>query len=131
LWEQVIRKASTDKMPRPGRPAPDTQQKDALVPWLVSEIDRDAAAHPNPGRTEGVHRLNRAEYHNAGRDLLALDLDVSELLPADDMSYGFDNIAGVLRITPSVLDRYVAAARKISRNEFGYATTALTGQPFR
>jgi mono/diheme cytochrome c family protein len=131
IWEKVIRKVSTDQMPPPGRPAPDKQQKDALVSWLVSEIDRDAGAHPNPGRTESVHRLNRAEYHNAVRDLLALDLDVSELLPADDMSYGFDNIAGVLRITPSLLDRYVAAARKISRNAIGDATIAPTAQTFR
>jgi hypothetical protein len=131
VWEKVIRKVSTDQMPPPGRPAPDKQQKAALVSWLVSEIDRDAAAHPNPGRTESVHRLNRAEYHNAVRDLLALDLDVSELLPADDMSYGFDNIAGVLRITPSLLDRYVAAARKISRNAIGDTAVAPTAETFR
>ena len=131
IWEKVIRKVSTDQMPPPGRPAPDRQQKDTLVSWLVGEIDRDATAHPNPGRTESIHRLNRAEYHNAVRDLLALDLDVSELLPADDMSYGFDNIAGVLRITPSLLDRYVAAARKISRNAIGDAAIAATAQTFR
>ena len=131
IWEKVIRKVSADQMPPPGRPAPDKQHKDALVSWLVSEIDRDATAHPNPGRTESVHRLNRAEYHNAVRDLLALDLDVSELLPADDMSYGFDNIAGVLRITPSLLDRYVAAARKISRGAIGDLAIAPTAQTFR
>ena len=131
VWEKVIRKLSADQMPPPGRPRPDKQHKDALVSWLVSEIDRDATAHPNPGRTESVHRLNRAEYHNAVRDLLALDLDVSELLPADDMSYGFDNIAGVLRITPSLLDRYVAAARKISRGAIGDLTIAPTAETFR
>src|SRR5262245_16717506 len=131
IWEKVIRKVSTDQMPPPGRPAPDKQQKDALVSWLVTEIDRDATAHPNPGRTESVHRLNRAEYHNAVRDLLALDLDVSELLPADDMSYGFDNMAGVLRITPSLLDRYVAAARKISRTAIGNGAIAPTAETFR
>ena len=131
IWEKVIRKVGADQMPPPGRPAPDKQHKDALVSWLVSEIDRDAMAHPNPGRTESVHRLNRAEYHNAVRDLLALDLDVSELLPADDMSYGFDNMAGVLRITPSLLDRYVAAARKISRGAIGDLAIAPTAQTFR
>ena len=131
VWEKVIRKLSADQMPPPGRPAPDKPHKDALVSWLVTEIDRDATAHPNPGRTESVHRLNRAEYHNAVRDLLALDLDVSELLPADDMSYGFDNMAGVLRITPSLLDRYVAAARKISRGAIGDPAIAPTAQTFR
>src|SRR5262245_19894442 len=131
IWEKVIRKLSADQMPPPGRPTPDKPRKDALVSWLVSEIDRNAAAHPNPGRTESVHRLNRAEYHNAVRDLLALDLDVSELLPADDMSYGFDNIAGVLRLTPSLLDRYVAAARKISRAAVGDLAIAPTAETFR
>ena len=131
VWEKVIRKVSADQMPPPGRPRPDKQHKDALVSWLVSEIDRDASAHPNPGRTESVHRLNRAEYHNAVRDLLALDLEVSELLPADDMSYGFDNIAGVLRVTPSLLDRYVASARKISRSAVGDPAIAPTAQTFR
>jgi hypothetical protein len=131
VWEKVIRKVSTDQMPPPGRAAPSKQQKDTLVSWLVSEIDRDATVHPNPGRTESVHRLNRAEYHNAVRDLLALDLDVADLLPADDMSYGFDNNAGVLRITPSLLDRYVAAARKISRNAIGSGAIAPTAQTFR
>ncbi len=131
VWEKVIRKVSADQMPPPGRPRPDKQHKDALVSWLVSEIDRDATAHPNPGRTESVHRLNRAEYHNAVRDLLALDLEVSELLPADDMSYGFDNMAGVLRVTPSLLDRYVAAARKISRSAVGDPAIAPMAQTFR
>ena len=68
-----------------------------LSPGSRRELDRAAAASPNPGRTETFHRLNRAEYHNAIRDLLALDMDVADLLPADDSSYGFDNIAGVLR----------------------------------
>jgi mono/diheme cytochrome c family protein len=131
IWEKVIRKVGTDQMPPPGRPRPDKPHKEALVSWLVTAIDRDAAAHPNPGRTESVHRLNRAEYRNAVRDLLALDLDVSELLPADDMSYGFDNMAGVLRITPSLLDRYVSAARKISRNAIGDPAIATTAQTFR
>ncbi len=131
VWEKVIRKLSADQMPPPGRPRPDQPHKDALVSWLVSEIDRDATARPNPGRTESVHRLNRAEYHNAVRDLLALDLDVSEVLPADDMSYGFDNIAGVLRITPSLLDRYVAAARRISRGAIGDLAIAPTAETFR
>jgi mono/diheme cytochrome c family protein len=131
VWEKVIRKLSTGQMPPPGRARPDKEHNDALVSWLASEIDRDAAAHPNPGRTESIHRLNRAEYRNAVRDLLALDMDVAGLLPTDDMSYGFDNIAGVLRITPSLLDRYLAVARKISRVAVGDRAILPTAETFR
>ena len=113
VWEKVIRKLRSGSMPPPGRPRPSPAEYAAVSSALESAIDRDAAARPNPGRTETVHRLNRAEYHNAIRDLLALDIDVASLLPADDMSYGFDNIAGVLKITPSLLDRYMTAARQI------------------
>ncbi len=95
-----------------------------MVSWLEGELDRDAEAHPNPGRTETLHRLNRAEYQRAVRDLLALDIDVAALLPADDMSYGFDNMAGVLKITPSLLERYLTAARQISRVAIGNPRTA-------
>jgi hypothetical protein len=84
-----------------------------------------------PGRTKSVQRMNRAEYHNTVRDSLALDLDVPKLLPADEMSYGFENIAGVRRITPSLLDRYVPAARKISRSAIGDAASAPTAETFR
>jgi mono/diheme cytochrome c family protein len=130
-WEKVIRKLRTGAMPPPGLPRPDEAGYATLVSWLESEIDRDAAAHPNPGRTETIHRLNRAEYHRAIRDLLALDIDVAELLPADDMSYGFDNIAGVLKVTPSLLDRYMAAARRISRVAIGDPTLPPTANTFR
>src|SRR4051812_49421897 len=102
VWEKVIRKLRTGQMPPPGRPRPDNQQVQALATYLETAIDRDAAARPNPGRTEAIHRLTRAEYRNAVRDLFALDVDVASLLPADDMSYGFDNIGGVLKITPSL-----------------------------
>ena len=75
--------------------------------------------HPNPGRTEPFHRLNRAEYRNAVRDLLDLDVDVASLLPGDDVSYGFDNIAGVMKLSPTLMDRYLAAAQKVSRLAVG------------
>src|SRR5439155_25112014 len=121
----------TGQRPPPGRPRPDKEHNDALASWLETTIDGDAAKHPNPGRTETIHRLNRAEYRNAVRDVLALDIDVASLLPADDMSYGFDNIAGVLKITPSLLDRYMAAARHISRVAIGSTTIPPTAETFR
>jgi mono/diheme cytochrome c family protein len=131
VWEKVIRKLRTGQMPPPGRPRPDNQQVQALASYLETEIDRDATARPNPGRTEAIHRLNRAEYHNAVRDLLALDTDVASLLPADDMSYGFDNIGGVLKITPSLLDRYMVAARQIARVAIGDPVLPPTAETFR
>ena len=103
-----------------GRPAaPGQGHLDDFASWLEQELDRAAAAHPNPGRTEPFHRLNRAEYQNAVRDLLGLTVDVASLLPTDDVSYGFDNIAGVLKVSPTLMDRYLAAAQKISRLAVG------------
>jgi mono/diheme cytochrome c family protein len=130
-WEKVVRKLRTGAMPPAGRPRPDKNGYASLLSWLEGELDRDAQAHPNPGRTESLHRLNRAEYQNAIRDLLALDIDVSSLLPADDMSYGFDNMAGVLKITPSLLDRYLTAARRISRVAVGNPNLPATAETFR
>ena len=89
---------------------------------MEESLDATASEWPNPGRTESFHRLNRAEYRNAVRDLLHLDVDVGALLPADDASYGFDNIAGVLRFSPTLMERYLAAARKISRLSLGDPT---------
>ena len=77
------------------------------------------AAHPNPGRTETVHRLNRIEYVNAVRDLLAVEVNAPDLLPADDSSYGFDNIAGVLKMSPALMERYLTAAKVVSRSAVG------------
>ena len=119
LWESVLRKLRAGMMPPAGRPRPDQAAHDRLLAWLESELDRAAAARPNPGRTETFHRLNRTEYANAVRDLLALDIDAAALLPADDASYGFDNIAGVLRLNQSLMERYLAAAAKISRAAVG------------
>ena len=119
-WEKVVTKLRTRTMPPVGRPRPVADTYDTLAAWLETEIDRFAAADPNPGRTEAFHRLNRAEYANAIRDLLALDIDVAALLPADDIDeHGFDNMADVLTVSPALMERYLSAARKIGRLAVG------------
>ena len=131
LWESVLRKLRAGMMPPAGRPRPDQAAHDRLLAWLEGELDRAAAARPNPGRTETLHRLNRTEYANVIRDLLALDVDADALLPADDASYGFDNIAGVLRLNQSLMERYLAAAAKISRAAVGRPLAPPTAHEFR
>ena len=119
VWEQVVRKLRAGVMPPAGRPRPETPDYERFVAWLETELDAADAARPDPGRTQAFHRLNRVEYRNVVRDLLHLDVDVSELLPADDASYGFDNIAGVLRFSPTLMERYLAAAKNVSRAAVG------------
>jgi len=102
-WEPVIRKMRAGMMPPPGMPRPALAKYEQLRDWLEAEIDRKAAAHPNPGSVV-LHRLNRTEYANAIRDLLDLQMDVSTLLPADDSARGFDNVAGSLTISPTLLE---------------------------
>ena len=131
LLEKVVRKVRTGQMPPAGRPRPDEATRESLASWLETELDRAAAADPNPGRKEAFHRLNRAEYRNAVRDLLAIDVDVAALLPTDDAGYGFDNIAGVLRISQSQLEQYLAAARKISREALGSPLPAAAVTEYR
>src|SRR5262245_41585578 len=131
VWEKVIRKLRSGAMPPDGAPRPDAAAASAFVVSLENALDTAYAKAPNPGRTETFHRLNRAEYHNAIRDLLDLDIDVTELLPADDVSYGFDNIAGVLGISPALLDRYTTAAQKISRIAVGSFSIPPTANSFR
>jgi hypothetical protein len=114
VWEKVVRKVRTQAMPPAGMPRPDAAGYRALASFLERTLDRAAEAHPNPGRP-GLHRLNRTEYVNAIRDLLALDVDGRSLLPADESGYGFDNNAEVLSLSSSLLDRYLSAARVISR----------------
>src|SRR5436190_17547119 len=118
VWEKVVRKLRGRMMPPPGRPRPDERGYDALVAYLETSLDGAAAANPDPGRTETFRRLNRSEYQNAIRDLLALDVDVASLLPKDDASYGFDNV-GVGGLSTTLLERYLAAAQKISRLAVG------------
>ena len=119
LWERVVRKLRAGQMPPAGRPRPDEATYDRVATWLETELDAAAAARPHPGRTQTFHRLNRAEYQNAVRDVLGITVDVEELLPADSASYGFDNIAGVLRVSESLMERYLTAARRISRAALG------------
>jgi Protein of unknown function (DUF1592)/Protein of unknown function (DUF1588)/Protein of unknown function (DUF1585)/Protein of unknown function (DUF1587)/Protein of unknown function (DUF1595)/Cytochrome C oxidase, cbb3-type, subunit III len=117
-WEKVVRKLRAGAMPPQGMPRPDHATLEHFVETLETSLDRAAAQRPNPGRTV-AHRLNRAEYANAMHDLLSIDVDVTGLLPADDESYGFDNIAETLRMSPVLLERYLSAARKISRLAVG------------
>ena len=105
-------------MPPPRRPRPDDATYVRFVDWIEGELDAAALADPNPG-AETIHRLNRTEYTNAIRDLLALEIDGRELLPADDQSYGFDNIADVLSLSTSLLERYMLAAGKIAQLAVG------------
>ena len=131
VWEKVVRKLRAGSMPPSPRPRPDDATYARFIDWLETELDGAAAVSPDPGRTEAFHRLNRAEYHNVIRDLLDLDVDVAELLPADDGSYGFDNIAGVLGMSPTLLERYLSAAKKISRLAVSNPELAATARTFR
>jgi hypothetical protein len=131
VWEKVVLKMRAGVMPPAAAPRPDKAVRDGFLRWLESELDRHAAADPNPGRTEAFHRLNRNEYRNAVRDLLGIDVDVSSLLPPDDVSYGFDNIAGVLKISPTLMERYLGAAQKVSRMAVGTALPSPNIDYFR
>ncbi len=119
IWENIARKLRTRAMPPPGRQRPSENQYEAVAARVETELDAAAEAAPNPGRRPAVHRLNRAEYTNTIRDLFALEVDGAVLLPADDSGYGFDNIADVLSVSPMLTERYLAAARKISRLAVG------------
>jgi cytochrome c551/c552 len=112
-WEKVIRKLRSGLMPPAGARRPAATQLNAFAASLETSIDQVASARPNPGKPS-LHRLNRAEYQNTVRDLLALDVDATSLLPADDTSVGFDNIADVLNVSPALLEGYARAASKIS-----------------
>ena len=131
VWEKVVRKLRGGMMPPAGRPRPDEAATLEFAARLAGELDRAAAARPDPGRTAPLHRLNRAEYRNAVRDLLALEVDVDALLPADDSSYGFDNIGTALRMSQSLLERYLAAARTVSRLAVGSPPPAVAGETYR
>ena len=119
IWEQVVRKLRAGMMPPPGMPRPPLAQYEQLRDWLEAELDRKAAAHPNPGSVV-LHRLNRTEYANAVRDLLDLQVDVNTLLPPDDSARGFDNVAGSLTISPTLLEAYTTAATRIARMAVGF-----------
>jgi mono/diheme cytochrome c family protein len=129
-WEKVIRKLRAGAMPPQGVPRPDAASLNDLAAFLENAVDRSAAANPNPGRA-AMHRLNRSEYANAIRDLLALDVDATALLPPDDESSGFDNIADVLRMSPSLMERYLSASWNISRVAVGNMNIAPETATYR
>jgi len=119
LWEKVVRKLRAGIMPPAGLPRPDAATYEALTVSLENDLDRAAAAHPRLS-APGVHRLNRTEYSNAIRDLLGLEIDAAQYLPADDSSYGFDNVVSGLQVSPTLVEGYVTAASKISRLALGH-----------
>jgi hypothetical protein len=129
-WEKVVRKLRARQMPPIGLPRPDEGTYKAVISSIEASLDRAAAAHPNPGRSDTFRRLNRTEYHNAIRDLLAVEADVAALLPNDESSHGFDNIT-VGDLSPTLLDRYIGAAEKISRLAVGRPSRSPGGQTIR
>ena len=118
ILERVLRKLRTGEMPPAGMPHPPAPAVAAFTKSLEESLDLAAAAHPNPGRP-AVHRLNRAEYSNAIRDVLALDIQPGASLPVDDSGYGFDNIGDVLSVSPALLEKYMSVARMVSRLAVG------------
>ena len=131
VWERVVRKLRAGMMPPAGRPRPAAGVLDDLAGWLERRLDAAAERRPNPGRPAEVHRLNRAEYRNVVRDLLAVEVAVEDLLPADDSSHGFDNIGVALRLSESLLERYLAAARRVSRLAVGSPPPGVASDTYR
>ena len=129
-WEKVLRKVRTGTMPPPNMPQPSAEERSALLTWLETSLDTAWAEKPNPGRTETLRRLNRTEYRNAVRDLLSLDIDVNSLLPADESGHGFDNVT-VGDLPPTLLDRYISAAQKVSRLAIGSTQTSMQADVIR
>src|SRR3989475_4692869 len=130
VWEKVLRKVRARQMPPVGMPRPDEATYETAIASLETSLDRAAAVNPNPGRTNTLRRLTRTEYQNAVRDLLALEIDVTSLLPADESSYGFDNVT-VGDLSPTLLDRYISAAEKISRVAVGRRSRSPDGDTIR
>jgi hypothetical protein len=130
VWERVARKLAARQMPPVGKPRPDERTYESFVAALEAELDRVAGVRPDPGRTPTLRRLNRTEYQNAVRDLLGLDIDAAALLPADEANHGFDT-APLGGLSPTLLDRYLSAAQKISRLAVGKAPTSPQSDTFR
>ena len=124
IMERVLRKVRTGEMPPLGLPAPDPAVRASFTNWLEVQLDHASAAKPNPG-APSIHRMNRAEYSNAVRDLLALDIDHKDALPPDDSGYGFDNIGDVLTVSPLHMEKYMSSARKIARLALGTGKTGV------
>ena len=121
-WEKVVVKLRSRSMPPPGLRRPENGAYDTVASWLEQELDRAAAARPNPGRPADLHRLNRVEYANAIRDLLSIEIDPAAMLPPDTQAHGFDTNADALSMEPALLDRYLTAAAKIARIAVGDPT---------
>ncbi|MDA2935306.1 DUF1587 domain-containing protein, partial [Acidobacteria bacterium AH-259-D05] len=130
VWEKVVRKLRTGAMPPAGMPRPDQATYDFFATYLEMELDRAAAARPNPGRPV-VHRLNRVEYTNAVRDLLDVYIDGESLFPAEDSGKGFDNLAALLSVSPVLMERYMSAAAKISRLAIGDPAILPAGETYQ
>jgi hypothetical protein len=130
IWEKVVRKLAARQMPPVGRPRPQERDYQTAVAALEAALDRAAAAYPNPGRTATFRRLNRTEYRNAIRDLLALEVDTAALLPGDETSHGFDS-STLGDLSPTLLDRYITAAQKISRLAVGRPRSTASSDTFR
>ncbi len=122
-WERAIRKLRGGMMPPPGMPKPPLEAVNSLATYLENSLDKAGAANLNPGSVR-IHRLNRAEYANAMRDLFDIDVDAAALLPTDDIGDGFDNIANALKVSPSFLDQYIMAARAVAKQAVGTAPVA-------
>jgi hypothetical protein len=132
VWEKVLLKLRMGAMPPLGQPRPDRATVEGFIGWLEQELDAAAARDLNPGRTGSVHRLNRSEYQNAIRDLLGLDVPVDSLLPVDDADRnGFDNVATMLSVSPLMLDRYLAAGRRLSRLALGIPPVGPVTQTYQ
>ncbi len=129
LWEKVVRKLHTGLMPPPQALQPSEAHRRAMLTWLRASLDAGAAKRLNPGRTQTLRRLTRTEYQNAIRDLLALDIDVASLLPADESGHGFDNVI-LGDLSPTLLNRYISSAQKVSRLAVG-TTQSLQGDRIR
>ncbi len=127
--EKVLHKLRAGEMPPVGNPSPDPADRASLVAWLEKELDRASDVRPNPG-APAIHRLNKAEYSNAIRDLLGLDMDHSAGLPADDSGYGFDNIGDVLNVSPLHMEKYIGSARRISRLAVGTLKPSTATEKF-
>ena len=130
LWEKVIKRLDSRQMPPPDRKRPSEATYDAVLASITESLDAHASIHPKPGRVETFRRLNRTEYQNAIRDLLAVNIDAKTLLPKDDESHGFDNVT-VGALSPSLLDRYISAAQKISRLAVGTPYRSPRGDTYR
>ena len=129
-WEAALRKLRGRMMPPPGKPHPDEATRESFIHWVESYLDEAAERHPDPGYV-ALHRLNRKEYANAIHDLLALDIDAPALLPKDDISDGFDNVADVLQVTPSFIEQYISAARTVALEAVGQPDPQPSSKTYR